>query len=84
MPRVMCGTSRSFFNDACPVPVSLQVERLSKSVVAKRAELQNLEAESSAKQARKMHICIYICIRIGVEVKRQHGPTNELLDGVAL
>lgn len=31
---------------------SLQVERLSKSVVAKRAELQNLEAESSAKQAR--------------------------------
>ncbi|CAM9894366.1 unnamed protein product [Ectocarpus sp. 12 AP-2014] len=30
--------------------LSLQVERLSKSVVAKRAELQNLEAESSAKQ----------------------------------
>ncbi|CAM9109341.1 unnamed protein product [Ectocarpus fasciculatus] len=30
--------------------LSLQVERLSKSVVARRAELQNLEAESSAKQ----------------------------------
>ncbi|CAB1119455.1 unnamed protein product [Ectocarpus sp. CCAP 1310/34] len=30
--------------------LSLQVERLSKSVVARRAELQSLEAESSAKQ----------------------------------
>ncbi|CAN0172496.1 unnamed protein product, partial [Scytosiphon promiscuus] len=33
--------------------LSLQVERLSKSVVSRRAELQNLEAESSAKQARR-------------------------------
>lgn len=36
----------------CLLSCSLQVERLSKSVVAKRAELQNLEVESSAKQVR--------------------------------
>lgn len=57
-----CVKVRAVFKAACffyhNVPIhrtlvlcgSLQVERLSKSVVARRAELQNLEAESSAKQ----------------------------------
>lgn len=39
---------------------SLQVERLSKSAVAKRAELQNLEAEASVKQARRVDMLIYV------------------------
>lgn len=39
--------------DVFLVNLSLQIERLSKSVVEKRADLQNLEAESSAKQVSR-------------------------------
>lgn len=57
---------------------SLQVERLSKSVVAKRAELQNLEAESSAKQARSMVLgCGWRVYRLGADA---YVVTNALAE----